>query len=195
MKNIVAALVFCVFMALGGAFAEGQAAYPEAGYLPEGITAQNVTDAMRVYATEDTGEKWTIIQSESACQGTAEIPWDGTTAIDDVIIGRWPEAWILKSADGEALFLDISMAGRCVADDGKIVVSASFGEFRSEERMLTAGAIEVMALYRPQAVISEVELDSDDGMLIFEGDAYVEGVEYEFELDAHTGRLLEWERD
>lgn len=195
MKNIVAAIVFCAVMALGCAFAEGQRAYPEAGYLPEGITALTVTDAMRIYSTEDTGEKWTIIQSESACQGAAEIPWDGTTAIVDVIIGRWPEAWILKSADGEALFLDISMAGRCVADEGKIVVSASFGEFRSEERMLTAGAMEVMALYRPQAVIEGVELDSDDGMLIFEGDAYVEGVEYEFELDAYTGRLLEWERD
>ena len=40
-----------------------------------------------------------------------------------------------------------------------------------------------------------MDLDDDDGMLVYEGDAWLDGQEYEFELDAHTGRLLEWERD
>ena len=38
-------------------------------------------------------------------------------------------------------------------------------------------------------------MDEDDGMLLYEGDAWLDGQEYEFELDARTGRLLEWERD
>lgn len=62
--------------------------------------------------------------------------------------------------------------------------------------MLTmAGAIETMRLHRPEAEFRAIELDEDDGMLIYEGDALFENVVYEFELDAASGKLLEWERD
>ena len=58
-----------------------------------------------------------------------------------------------------------------------------------------AGASQTLSLLRPGAQLDGMEMDEDDGFLLYEGDAYLDGQEYEFELDAHTGRLLEWERD
>lgn len=42
-----------------------------------------------------------------------------------------------------------------------------------------------------------IKLDDDDGKLIYEGDIYYNGTEYEFEIDAATGDFLKWseERD
>jgi len=58
-----------------------------------------------------------------------------------------------------------------------------------------AGASQTLSLLRPGAQLDSLEMDEDDGMLLYEGDAWLDGQEYEFELDARTGRLLEWERD
>jgi uncharacterized membrane protein YkoI len=40
-----------------------------------------------------------------------------------------------------------------------------------------------------------IELDEDDGWLIYEGELYYNHVEYEFELNAATGEILEWSED
>ena len=42
-----------------------------------------------------------------------------------------------------------------------------------------------------------IELDYDDGRYKYEGDIIYERVEYDFEIDANTGDVLEWseERD
>lgn len=47
----------------------------------------------------------------------------------------------------------------------------------------------------PGATIKELELDTDDGRLIYEGELRKGQTEYEFEMDADTGRFLEWEED
>ena len=57
------------------------------------------------------------------------------------------------------------------------------------------GAIEILHLHRPEAEFRALELDEDDGLLIYEGEALFENEIYEFELDAAGGKLLEWERD
>lgn len=43
----------------------------------------------------------------------------------------------------------------------------------------------------------KIELDEDDGRLKYEGELYYNHVEYEFEMNAETGEILEWseERD
>lgn len=40
-----------------------------------------------------------------------------------------------------------------------------------------------------------IELDQDDGRYIYEGELWHNGVEYEFEIDANTGRMIKWEAD
>lgn len=47
----------------------------------------------------------------------------------------------------------------------------------------------------PGATIRSMELDEDDGYYCYEGEAYQNGVEYEFVIDAYSGKILEWERD
>lgn len=40
-----------------------------------------------------------------------------------------------------------------------------------------------------------IKLDDDDGKMIYEGDIYYNGTEYEFEIDAATGDFLEWSEE
>lgn len=43
--------------------------------------------------------------------------------------------------------------------------------------------------------IVELERDYDDGYMQYEGSLIYDGVEYEFEIDAETGNILDWEID
>lgn len=45
------------------------------------------------------------------------------------------------------------------------------------------------------AKITEIEFDRDDGKYVYEGEAVYNGREYDFEINAVTGKLLKWERD
>ncbi len=45
------------------------------------------------------------------------------------------------------------------------------------------------------AKIIEISLDKDDGRYVYEGEARYNGAEYDFEINAKTGKLIEWERD
>ena len=48
----------------------------------------------------------------------------------------------------------------------------------------------------PDAVFEEIQLDEDDGRLLYEVKFWdAAGEEYEAELDAFTGEILKWERD
>ena len=49
----------------------------------------------------------------------------------------------------------------------------------------------------PGATSQEIRLslDQDDGKLLYEGKIVHDGMEYEFEIDAYSGAILEWEAD
>lgn len=47
----------------------------------------------------------------------------------------------------------------------------------------------------PGAKISEIELDHDDGKYVYEGEARLNGREYDFKVDAVTGKLIKWKLD
>lgn len=47
----------------------------------------------------------------------------------------------------------------------------------------------------PGAQLKKLELDRDDGVSIYEGELWKDGVEYEFEINAVTGDILKWEAD
>ena len=40
-----------------------------------------------------------------------------------------------------------------------------------------------------------IELERDDGWLIYEGDILYNRMEYEFEIDAQSGTMLKWEEE
>ena len=41
----------------------------------------------------------------------------------------------------------------------------------------------------------ELKLDRDDGRAVYEGEMYSNGTQYEFEIDAVTGAVLDWDVD
>ena len=41
----------------------------------------------------------------------------------------------------------------------------------------------------------EIERDEDDGHIIYEGEIHYGNAEYEFEIDAASGTILEWTVD
>ena len=43
--------------------------------------------------------------------------------------------------------------------------------------------------------VKKIKLDYDDGRPVYEGEIRYKGWEYEFEIDAITGRVLDWEKD
>ena len=40
-----------------------------------------------------------------------------------------------------------------------------------------------------------IKLDYDDGRAYYEGEIYYDNTEYEFELDAYTGEVIEWSQE
>lgn len=112
-----------------------------------------------------------------------------------------PEALVLYAAQQEdgsqrLSFVAAAAVGWAQIADGRIAAcELRFGDYLRDGRLTLNGAWEALVIHRPAAQISGLEMDEEDGMLIFEGDAVLEGTEYEFEIDAYSGRLLEWERD
>lgn len=47
----------------------------------------------------------------------------------------------------------------------------------------------------PGAIVKKIELDTDDGKTVYEGELRKENWEYEFKIDASTGTILEWDSD
>ena len=66
------------------------------------------------------------------------------------------------------------------------------------ERLSEDEVIAIVLDRVPGATADEVisfGLDTDDGMLEYEGSLLHDGIEYEFEIDAVNGNILEWEID
>lgn len=56
-------------------------------------------------------------------------------------------------------------------------------------------AKQIAAAKAPNATIYKIKLDNDDGRLIYEGEMKEGYIEYEFEIDAQTGAILDWDVD
>lgn len=65
----------------------------------------------------------------------------------------------------------------------------------SPEIISASEAMAAVKAAHPGAVIGEIELDFKRGSYVYEGEAYLNKREYEFKVDAHTGKLIEWKRD
>lgn len=101
------------------------------------------------------------------------------------------------AATARLYFVAATAAGWAELDASGSLAAAEivFGQFLQNGVLTFAGASQALRTLRPGAQLDSMEMDEDDGFLLYEGDAYLDGQEYEFELDAYTGRLLEWERD
>lgn len=85
------------------------------------------------------------------------------------------------------------------ASDGSVISS----KWNEEEQLqadvqLSVNEAKQLVLERVTGASADqvrIELDFDDGRYIYEGELWHNGVEYEFEIDANTGRMIKWEAE
>ena len=135
---------------------------------------------------------------------TAFVLTDGVqdrTNAESTVISQYPDAIMLFGEDIEdgskKLYMLTGNAAGEITVHGNIIISRTlnYGDYISDGKLTMDGALAAMHMHRPEAEFRAVELDEDDGVWCYEGEAFIDGVEYEFELNAITGKLLEWERD
>ena len=67
--------------------------------------------------------------------------------------------------------------------------------YEKPEGALTASeAMEKLAQKKGAITVTDLDLDRDDGRLVYEGEVQLDGKRYEFEMKV-TGEIVEWERD
>lgn len=113
---------------------------------------------------------------------------------------------ILNAQTGEKIYLsshkDVWDDNRSISwDHHEAADSGSKSRQDSRQRSTVSPAISLEQAKQllldkvPGAQIKELELDTDDGRLIYEGELRKGRMEYEFEMDANTGSFLEWEQE
>ncbi len=209
MRKILA-LALCLLTMLVSLAARAEAAPGTAlAWLPAGATylGEEPTGSGRALSYQTDENAWTLtldgagnalsLQSAGAAAGGLQTRAEAEAAL-------WAldeAALILRAEEGDGparlYFVATGAAGWAQFDiaGGLAAGAVAFGQFLSNGQLTFAGASQVLQILRPGAQLDGMDMDEDDGMLLYEGDAYLDGQEYEFELDARTGRLLEWERD
>lgn len=77
-------------------------------------------------------------------------------------------------------------------------IDDDFNKTKSVKTAVTEEEVKKIVLEKvPQAAEKDIRmhLDYDDGRTIYEGSVVSNGVEYDFEIDADSGRILEWEEE
>lgn len=179
------------------------------------FVSQSDSSGLRImeYALSETGEKLTLVADHATgeirmlsgqCPSVSEgVPMDAASA-KALLLKVYPNAHVFSASEHSTgtgalrklyIFSD-SFYGHVLFDAEKICGrDLTFTTCMQNGRLSMKTAIYIMNVLRPEAILSGIELDEDDGLILYEGDAYVDGVEYEFELDAYTGQLLQWDRD
>ena len=102
-----------------------------------------------------------------------------------------------RGSDGSEYSCDIS------ASDGSVIsydydARGNAPTVNTEAGMLSEEQIRAAVLDRVPGASADsirLELDEDDSRLIYEGELFYDNTEYEFQIDAYSGAVLEWESD
>ena len=102
-----------------------------------------------------------------------------------------------RGSDGSEYSCDIS------ASDGSVIsydydARGNAPTVNTEAGMLSEEQIRAAVLERVPGASADsirLELDEDDSRLIYEGELFYDNTEYEFQIDAYSGAVLEWESD
>ena len=72
---------------------------------------------------------------------------------------------------------------------------SSSGSSQSSGKISFDKAKSIVLAKIPGATITKLKLEKDDGRYIYEGEAVLNGYEYEFEIDAYSGVIVDWDKD
>lgn len=56
-------------------------------------------------------------------------------------------------------------------------------------------AIKIATDYENGIIITEIDLDEDNGRVVYEMNAYIGNTEYDIKIDVTTGDIIEWRQD
>lgn len=207
---IIAVMTAGIFTGCGNA---GTAQMNSAtGNAAEGQNTQNSTETNVQSGTQSTGEK-----TDNSNNGSSEIGEDAAlkAALDAAGVSEDEASRIrvsLDRDDGKTVYdvkFDVGETEydyEILASDGKILTAETERNDDNDSSDNTADvaisrdkAIKIALAKVPGAAAKDIriELDRDDGRYKYEGDIIYERTEYDFEIDAESGDVLEWseERD
>lgn len=73
--------------------------------------------------------------------------------------------------------------------------SGTSGSTSSSSHISSEKARSIVLAKIPGATINKLKLEKDDGRYIYEGEAVLGDYEYEFEIDANSGVIIDWDKD
>ena len=163
--------------------------------LAEGVQQEKIgVDKAKQIALSKAG-----VASGDAVFSKANLEYDNGKQIYDIefiVVGKAKYEYEIDAVAGNVLEENIE---KISISNQNNTTSAHTGVISIEEAKSTA--LRKAGLSSKDVVFSKAKLDRDDGMLIYEIDFYVLGkTEYEYEIDAVTGEILEqdiepWEWD
>ena len=171
------------------------------------IAEEQIGDMLLMRLTAETSETMVLLQDGAgapvyiATEKLAPVEHTLPQTADEAkaaVLAAFPDALIIKvESVGELKAVYVvtpCLLGTLWTAGGKVYWrSLTGGSFMTEGRLTLDGAYHTAQFIHPEAVFVAIEYDRKDN--IYEGDALIDGVKYELELDARTGQLLEWERD
>lgn len=176
---------------------QGNAAAPAGGAqqgAQSGTAAAGIgEDEAKRIALEDAG----ISESNAASSLTVELDEDDGAVVYDVEFLVISDQSAVKEYDYE---IDATTGEIRSKDNETERIVYTTGKIYSDqpETTLTEEEVRSIALAKvPGATERDIRLslDRDDGRLSYEGRIVYEGMEYEFEIDAYSGAIREWDAE
>ena len=99
------------------------------------------------------------------------------------------------TADGKWYWYDIDGAGVVTEWEYDAKKYAAYQAMEKQFEEIKTAALKAAGLAAKNVIWGELETDYEDGRLIYEGEFYYSGLKYEFEIDAATGMVLDWDID
>lgn len=149
-------------------------------------------------------------QQETAPQAQKSGSYIGLAKAKEIVLQKAPGAAIQKielerddgriSYEGEAVKGNVEYEFDIDAYTGAILSweeeqKTAAGGAQTSVKISLSQARAIVEKKLPGARIVEIELDTDDGRNVYEGEARKGSMEYDFKVDANTGIILKWEAD
>lgn len=179
-KYKITMIAICLLLSFTACTNTGHGAAEESS--PAGTAGSQTAQS----GTEDSTESRPDSTVESSTEGTSEAA-AGTGA------DHTSEATTERSAEST------SEAAAGTGAEGTSEAAAGSSRKGRQDGLLTMDEAIAIVIKRVKGAtatdIKSIELDHEDGRWQYEGELVFKGIEYEFEIDAQNGNILDWEID
>lgn len=168
---------------------QGPATAPEATAQQSAAPSRISEDEAKRIALEDAG-----VAESSTMPMAVELDYDDGVAVYDVEFVVYADDGAVKEYDYE---IDATTGAIRSMDNEVERIEYTQGTIHSTD-YLSEQEVRGIALAKvPGATDSDISLhlDEDDGRLRYEGRIVYQGMEYEFEIDAYSGAIREWDAE